>query len=51
MKNKGHPGRQFLAASQLIFAALLLCVFAFKLLKPPSYAGYVAVSADEPSPC
>ena len=33
IKNTGHPGRLFLAASPL-------CVFAFKLLKPPSYAGY-----------
>ena len=32
-KNTGHPGRRFLAASPV-------CVFAFKLLKPPSYAGY-----------
>ena len=31
-------GRQ-LAASPLVFAASPLCVFAFKLLKPPSYAG------------
>ena len=30
IKNTGHPGSQFLAA----------CVFAFKLLKLPSYAGY-----------
>ena len=27
------------AASQLVFAASPLCLFAFKLLKPPSYAG------------
>ena len=41
IKYTGHPGRQFLAASPLVFAALPLFVFTFKLLKPPSYAGYV----------
>ena len=39
IKYTGHPGRLFLAASPLVFAALPLFVFAFKLLKPPSYAG------------
>ena len=32
-KNMGHPGRWFLTALQL-------CALAFKVLKPPSYAGY-----------
>ena len=32
IKNTGHPGRQFLAASPL-------CALAFKLLKPQSYTG------------
>ena len=32
-KNTSHPGSRFLTASPL-------CALAFKLLKPPSYAGY-----------
>ena len=28
-------------ALPLFFVALSLCLFAFKLLKPPSYAGYI----------
>ena len=33
IKYTGHPGRRFLTASPLVFAASPLCVFAFKLLK------------------
>ena len=50
IKYTGHPGRRFLAALPLVFVALPLvfvalplCVFAFKLLKLPSYAGYRTV--------
>ena len=36
-QSREEPGRE--TASPLVFAASPLCVFAFKLLKPPSYAG------------
>ena len=38
IKNVGNPGNQFLAASLLYALALKLLK---KLLKPPSYAGYL----------
>jgi len=37
-KNVGNPGNQFLVVSLLIALALKLLK---KLLKPPSYAGYL----------
>ena len=56
IKYTGHPGRRFLAASPLVFAASPLvfaasplCVFAFKLLKPPSYAGYFLPKIHKPN--